>query len=607
MKKIELLAPAKDLECGIAAIDCGADGVYIGASKFGARENAGNEIDDITALVKHAHKYWAKVYVTLNTLLHDEEIQPALEMINQLYDIGVDALIIQDVGLLECDLPPIPLIASTQMHNTTPERVAFLENVGFKRAILARELSLPEIKEIRKNTKTELEFFVHGSICVGYSGQCYLSFGLGGRSGNRGRCAQPCRRLYRLVDANGRILGPDSHYLSLCDLNLSQHLGELIDAGICSFKIEGRLKDKAYVANVTAYYNTLLNKVMAEKGLSRSSSGTSRPDFDPDPAKTFNRGFTSYFLMGGRSKVGSIETPKMVGEPVGKAEEVRGRAVTIDSDVPMHRGDGISYFDRFGVLRGTVINDVKGRTLIADKPKGIEPGTLIYRNHDHEFITRLEKSSPEREISVEITLRETVGGFLVKAADEDGNSAEFSFEAEKIPADKPEQALENMKKQLSKTGGSGFACFEVKIETERAYFLPISALNTMRRGILDELTAAREKNRPVEKGGFLKNSAPFPEKSLTFKGNVLNSKAAAFYKRHGVGEIEKAAESGLDMRDKHVMSTRYCIKYQLGICPKEGSGSRPPEPLYLIDEDGHRLELRFDCARCGMDVYLLSR
>lgn len=613
---IELLAPAKDLACGKAAIDCGADAVYLGAPKFGARESAGNSIKDIAALSEHAHKYWARVYVTLNTLLRDDELPQAEALIGELHGIGIDGLIIQDTGLLELDLPPIPLIASTQMHNDTPEKVAFLESVGFSRVILARELDIDQIRAIRQRTSIELEFFAHGSLCVCYSGQCYLSYGLGGRSGNRGACAQPCRKPYSLVDSTGRTLVQNSHLLCLKDLDLSEHFRELIDAGVCSFKIEGRLKDQAYVSNVVAFYRSKLDEALGEisgwrfgnhhpgideairdAGLRKSSSGASDPGFTPDVNKTFNRSYSTYFLHGSDQKVGRPETPGMVGEEIGRVVTAGQRFATLDSEIELHPGDGICWFSPAGDLRGTVVNGVRGATIEPDKPQGIEPGTMIYRNHDHEFLTRLAKATPKRLIGVRLALSEIDNGLTLRAVDEDGNEAEFSLECEKVAAEKPEQALENIRRQLSKTGGTDFACSQVEIELTTPLFVPISTLNSLRRGVLEALAQVRAANRPVRTGGVLRNEAPYPTEHLTFEGNVLNKSAEAFYLRHGVTEIEPAAESGLDLRGRRVMTTRYCLRKQFGKC---GSS----DPLVLIDEEGHRLELRFDCEHCLMEVWL---
>jgi collagenase-like PrtC family protease len=614
MNPIELLAPARDLACGIAAIDCGADAVYIGAPRFGARAKAGNPLVDIEALARHAHTYWAKVYVTVNTLLYDDELPQAARSLHQLYEIGVDAAIIQDVGLLECDLPPLPLIASTQMHNHTPARVAFLEQVGFQRVILARELSLEQIRAIRQQTSIELETFVHGALCVCYSGQCYLSYAIGrrargGRSGNRGECAQPCRRRYSLVDGDGNIMVRDRHLLSLRDLNLSPYLGELIDAGVTSFKIEGRLKDVAYVTNVVSAYRRQLDAVLEARGLHKSSSGYSAIDFEPDLGKTFNRGYTTHFLHGRGESPGSIDTPKMMGEFVGQVVTVKGKSFTLDADVELHGGDGICFFDAAGELQGTVVNATRAcarahaRTITPQEIAGIQRGTRIYRNHDHTFLKQLKPGCAERKIAVRLKLEETPEGFVATATDEDGNVAVGELTCEKIRAKKPDQALDTVEKQLRKTGDTEFACAEVEIAWEQAYFVPVSTLNALRRDALEKLSKVRMQNRPVLPPTIHRNDVPYPEHALSYLSNALNQKAVAFYRRHGVEEIAPAAESGLDMRGKRVMRTRYCIKHQLGLCPRENDAPPLKEPLYLVDEEGHKYRLRFDCAACEMEVF----
>ena len=606
MNKIELLAPAKNLECGIAAINCGADAVYIGAPQFGAREAAGNSLKDIIELSNYAHKYWARVYATVNTLLYDSEIPQVLAMISELYQAGVDGLIIQDTALLECDLPPIPLIASTQMHNNTPEKVAFMGKVGIKRAILARELDLDQIRAIRKATDIELEFFVHGALCVCYSGQCYLSYALGGRSGNRGQCAQPCRKAYSLRNSTGRVLVRNKHLLSLRDLNLSEYLRDLIKAGICSFKIEGRLKDKAYVSNVVSYYRQKLDSILCEVGMRKSSSGISTIDFQPDVNKTFNRGYTSYFINGRKEKIGSIDTPKMVGERIGSIISAGKLGLKIDCTADLRAGDGICFFGKSGELCGTLVNGVKGGLVLADRVGGIPQGTVVYRNSDSEFLSRLNRARAERSIAIEMTLQNTADGLSLSIVDEDGNCASVSMCCDKIPAQKPEQALTNIEKQLLKVGGTEFVCSRISLKLMQTYFLPISALNSLRRSALDELRVVRNTNRPVEKAEVVNNNVLYPQSELTFEGNVLNRYAQRFYVRHGVKSIEPAAESGLDMHGRKVMTTRYCIRHQLGICPKFGKDPRAQEKLYLVDMEGNELELRFDCARCEMQVFLAS-
>ena len=604
MKRIELLAPAKDGACGRAAMTCGADAVYIGAARFGAREAAGNQIEEIAGLVEYAHKYWASVYVTLNTVLRDEEFPEALRLIRQLYEIGVDGLIIQDVGLLECDLPPLPLIASTQMHNVTPAKVAFLEHAGFQRVILARELSLEQIRAIRAETTIELECFVHGALCVGYSGQCYLSYALGGRSGNRGQCAQPCRRRYALKDRDGNVISDRRYLLSLKDLDRSDYLRELLEAGITAFKIEGRLKDQAYVMNVVSYYRRKLDAVLPAMGLSKSSSGDSSLDFTPNPLKTFNRGYTAYFLTGRGRDLAALDTPKSVGEPLGAIRSVSQNAFTLAAPCQLHSGDGVCFFDRDQVLQGTVVNQVDGQTVSPNDMAALEPGTRIYRNYDHAFQAQLHKSRAKRTIAVTFALKETPDGFMLSVSDEDGNAAAQTLNCEKILARNPDTVLASVHKQLAKCGETEFTCKAVQVDWAAPYFLPVAVLNELRRNVLDTLAAARLRQRPVFTEMLRKNAAPYPEQRLSYRGNVLNAYAAAFYRRHGITEIQPAAESGLDLRGQNVMTTKYCLKYQLGFCHKEDGAKTLREPLALVDEDGRSYPLRFDCAACEMEVFL---
>jgi len=601
----ELLAPARDLECGLAAIKCGADAVYIGADRFGAREAAGNTLDDIAALANYAHQFWARVYVTINTLLTDDELTAAERLAWTLYDIGVDALIIQDVGLLECELPPLPLIASTQMHNNTANKIAFLEQVGFRRAILARELSLDDIRAVRRAAShIELECFVHGALCVCYSGQCYLSLALGGRSGNRGQCAQPCRKPYRLVDARGRVVHEASHLLSPHDLNLSEHLPELLDAGVTSFKIEGRLKDMPYVANLVAHYRPCLDTAMSAQGLRRSSSGTSRPGFTPHPDKTFNRGYTDYFLHGRTAKIGHPATPKMVGEKVGRVAKVNEAEITVAAQATLIPGDGLCFFDRGGELRGTLVNAVSGHKITVQNMKGIQAGTALYRNHDHAFLSGIKSARMERRIPITMTLRGCPQGVDLVTRDEDGVEAQHTLVCHPEPAREAELAVATIRRQLGKTGHSIYSCAKVVVEARPAPFLAVSVLNGLRRDAFDALTIERERCRPRVTGGATKNDVSYPEKEITYLGNVLNQNAEAFYRRHGVTTIEPAAESGLDMHGGKVMTTRYCIKDQLSLCPQTGNAEAIEEPLYLVDDAGHRLRLDFDCSRCEMDIFL---
>lgn len=605
-KQIELLAPAKDLECGVAAINCGADAVYIGAARFGAREKAGNPLEEIAALAEHAHKYWARVYVVVNTLLKDDELSSAERLIRSLYDIGVDGLIVQDAGLFELDLPPLPLFASTQMHNQSVEKVAFLEKVGFKRAILARELDLKQIKDIRKKTSIELECFVHGALCVSYSGQCYLSYALGGRSGNRGRCAQPCRKVYALHDADGAPVAGPGHLLSLKDLNLSERLYDLIQAGVSSFKIEGRLKDKAYVANVVAYYRKKLDDVLKSMGLEKSSSGEPLLDFEPDLSKTFNRGYTNYFLDGRSGKIGSIKTPKMTGEYVGRVAGVSKNTVAFNKKNDLRPGDGICFFDDEDRLMGSTVNVVHGKSVSLETPRGIKKGSVVYRNRDHAFLSTVGGAKTVRLIPVRFFFSETTAGVRLIVMDEDGVQVEVEHKGEFEPADKPDKAMDVIRRQLEKTGGGLFSCASVEIELRRPLFIPMSILNAMRRDALDALAGERIERRPIHRCEINTNTEPFPITELDYTGNVLNKCAETFYRRHGVERIEPAAESGLDLAGRKVMTTRYCLKHQLDLCPKMKAAKQLKEPLYLIDEQGRRLQLDFRCDRCEMDVILTS-
>jgi len=600
--RIELLAPAKDGPTARAAIQCGADAVYIGAERFSAREAAGNTLSTIQQVVDFAHQYYARVYVALNTLLHDDELPLAEKMIHQLYDAGVDGLIIQDVGLLELELPPLPLIASTQMHNATAERVQFWEDAGFSRVILARELTLEHIRDIRRRTHIELECFIHGALCVGASGQCYMSYALGGRSGNRGQCAQPCRRLYSLKDRSGRTIVGDRHLLSLKDLSLSERLEELIDAGITSFKIEGRLKDLPYVANTVGFYRRKLDSSLSKKGLRRTSSGSVHLNFQPSLEKTFNRGFTDYGLTGPAPSIASIDTPKSIGEYMGTVTRVEESCFSLDRAHDLHSADGICFFDRQRNLDGTAVNRVEGQRVYPQKMRGIHKGQKIYRNFDYVFSRRLTGRAAERKIDLSISLQETPSGLVLAGTDEDGNQVTVEIAGERRPAQKKDAARQTIHTQLTKLGNTIFECSELQVQTRDVYFLPVSQLNAAKRELVQQLVRVREANRPRPTGGVRRNETPFPETHLTYMGNVLNAKGGAFYRRHGVETISPAAESGLDLTGQLVMATKYCLRRELRLCPGPGSGS-PAEPMILEDEDGREYDLHFRCGRCGMEVF----
>ena len=603
MRRIELLGPAKDVECGITAIRCGADAVYIGAQKFGARQAAGNSVDDIKQVVDFAHQYYGKVYVTLNTLLYDDELRPAEKLIHQLYKIGVDGLIVQDAGICELELPPLPLIASTQMDNCNVEKVKFLEDVGFSRVILARELTIEQIKKIRAATTIELEFFVHGALCVSASGRCYMSYALGGRSGNRGECAQPCRKLYSLKNKDGGVLVENRHLLSLRDMCLSEYLEDLIEAGVCCFKIEGRLKDAGYVGNVTGYYREKLDEIFARNGDMRAdSSGKVDLGFVPDPTKTFCRGFTDYGIDGKIGKIAAIDSPKSIGQYIGEVIEAGRDFFTVDSDVELHNADGICFFDSNKNLQGAVINRIEHGRIYPQKMEGVHAGVKIYRNLDHLFLKQLKRLDVQRKIDISLVLKDAENGVALCGQDSDGNKAIFEMVFAKEAAIKKEAALNTISTQLQKTGNSIFRCIDFKLATADVYFFPVSVLKELKRGLFEKMIEIREANRVVRKGGIIKNNVSYPQSVLDYSGNVLNEKARRFYKRHGVETIEPAAESGVDMAGKIVMSTKYCIRRELGLC--QGQLRQEAEPMFLEDGQGRGFEIRFRCGDCGMEIIL---
>jgi len=600
-KKIELLAPAQNLELGKMAIRCGADAVYIGANKFGARAKVGNSIEDIAELMAFASQFYARVYVTVNTLLFDEEVQQAVKLIEQCYHAGVDGVIIQDMGLLEFDLPPVPIIASTQCFVNTPAKARFFQELGFRRIILPRELSLKQIQAIRLAVPAvELEFFVHGALCVGYSGQCYLSYAMGGRSGNRGVCAQPCRKIYRVTDSAGKVIVSDKHLLSLKDLNLSAHISDLLDAGISSFKIEGRLKDETYIKNIVSYYRREIDKVLQEKQLSKTSSGNSEIPFIPDPGKTFNRGYTDYFIRGKQNSIASIHTPKMQGEYLGKVKSVTEKYFILDSGQTLANGDGICFFSD-GKLMGTNINTVVGDENFPAGMDGIFIGQEIYRNLDHQFIKNLKSASVSRKIGLNIEFVKESFDFKLIATDEDGNKAELPLDFQGEIAKNLQLAKKSLIENLQKTGNTIFHCTAVKIDTEEIPFLKKSEINQLRRNLLEKLIKIRAANRPLSRGEIIKITSRYVTEYLDFRGNVLNEKARQFYQRHGVKKIDDGAEKMSDMSGCVLMTTKYCLREELGHCCKKGENSVTPD-WFLSDEAGNHFRLKFNCAVCEMEV-----
>jgi len=444
---------------------------------------------------------------------------------------------------------------------------------------------------------------VHGALCVSYSGQCYLSCAQGGRSGNRGECAQPCRKLYTLKDETGEALAVNKHLLSLKDLNLSRRLGNLVDAGITSFKIEGRLKDREYVRNITAFYRRELDKVIAKKGCSRPSLGKSFAAFEPNPAKTFNRGYSEFFLDGNPVDIASPDTPKFVGEPLGRVSDIKNGSFRLHKPERLHPGDGITFFDKDGTLSGSLVNGVKDGRVRADNLKGMDNGTEVYRNLDKDFLRAVEREGSKRKFALRLEFSDYEGGLVLKASDERGASAEARLRGVKAPAEKPEAALETIKKQLSKLGDTDFYLEALDLKLSRPYFVPVSALNDLRREALAALEKAAARAPEREEAVLAPNEYPYPEEKLNYTGNVLNTKAARFYKRHGVKEVGMAAEAGADLTGQPLMVTKFCLRRRLGLCKK----GKEVEPLHLEDAEGHRYRLDFDCDRCVMKLYLEGR
>ena len=606
-RTIELLSPAKNLECGIEAIKHGADAVYIGAGRFGARQAAGNSVEDIATLTRFAHFYGAKVYVTVNTILKDSELNDAEKLIWQLYEAGADALLVQDMAVLRMKLPPIALHASTQCDVRSADKVRFLADCGFTRVVLARELSLDEIKGIHEaSPDVELECFVHGALCVSYSGQCYASQYCFGRSANRGECAQFCRLKFDLVDSDNNVIVKAKHMLSLRDMNRMDYLEELMDAGVCSFKIEGRLKETSYVKNVTAAYSDAANRILERREeYRRASSGKSRHLFTPDVNKSFNRGFTDYFLHGRRADIWSPATPKSMGELMGQVR-ITGRGfITITGNKTFHNGDGLCYIGRDGELKGYRVNRVEnGRIFLylenGDMP-AITSGTDVYRNFDQEFEKTLAKESAVRRISVDILFEETPDGYRVTMTDEDGYEATVSAQWKKEDARTPQET--NIRTQLSKLGNTGFEARSVDVKLDGERFIPSSLLSDMRRSATEKLEVLRPESYIRPAVGTAKVSlAQYPASNLTYLGNVMNAQARTFYQDHGVIGIDDAFEKTQPV-SATVMFCCHCIKNAMGLCTKNPKRDmKVKEPLYLVSQDGRRFRLSFDCSKCQMEI-----
>ena len=624
---IELLAPARTADIGIEAVNHGADAVYIGGPSFGARSNASNEVSDIARLIQHAHRYHAKVFPTLNTILRDDELEPARKMIWELYDAGADALIVQDMALLEMDLPPIQLHASTQTDIRTVEKAKFLQDVGFSQIVLARELTLEQIKAISDATDVAIEFFVHGALCVAYSGQCFISHAHTGRSANRGDCSQACRLPYNVLDGSGQVVAFEQHVLSMKDNDQSANLNALIDAGVRSFKIEGRYKDMGYVKNLTAHYRLLLDEVLEQRPeLARASSGECTFYFQPEPDRNFNRGSTDYFVNGRKDDIGAFESPKHLGLPLGEVAKVGDTwfDVAIDDVATreaggIHNGDGLNYLTLTKDVVGVQVNTAEpigksGRIWRVHPNEGVEalkdlqPGLAINRNRDRAWENLLGKKSSDRRIGLWAALSDTPDGLALQLSDDDGFVGEAQVVCDKQAPQDAERAEATLREQVGKLGTTIFEPHEVTLSLAQPWFVPASALKALRRDAVVALEAAREAGRErLQRAAAVEPPAPYPEDALSYLANVFNHKARDFYAKHGVKVIEPAYESHEELGEVSLMITKHCVRFSLSLCPKQAKGVQgvqgqvKAEPLQLINGK-EKLTLRFDCKPCEMHV-----
>lgn len=640
--QLELLSPARTADIGIEAINHGADAVYIGGPGFGARSSADNPVQDIARLVKHAHRFHSRIFVTLNTILRDDELEPARKLVRQLYDAGVDALIIQDMGLLELDLPPIQLHASTQCDIRTPEKARFLQDAGLSQLVLARELTLAQIAGIDmalgshdQGQRAALEFFVHGALCVAYSGQCNISHAHTGRSANRGDCSQACRLPYQVMDDKGRFVAHDKHVLSMKDNNQSANMEALIDAGIRSFKIEGRYKDMGYVKNITAHYRTLLDEILERRPeLAPASSGHCTYTFTPDPDQNFNREFTDYFVQGRKEDIGAFDSPKNPGQPIGWVTKVSNglghgkdfiELETTDPATVLQNGDGLCYHDLQKELVGLQTNRVEAlpsatqgaptqlwRVFPKDPMasfKDLRKGREINRNRSMDWVRTLDKKSADRRMGVWMVLTDPAPGQLqLTLTDEDGHAAQAATTLTLTQARDAAQGPHKLKEQLARLGDTMFEALDVTVQLSQPWFVPASTLNALRREAAEALEAVRLKActrlpraKPVEP------PTPYPEDTLTYLANVFNHKARDFYARHGVKVIPAAYEANEEEGEVSLMITKHCVRFSLSLCPKQAKGvtgvqgTVKAEPLTLVNGKD-TLTLRFDCKPCEMHV-----
>ncbi|HMS05413.1 MAG TPA: U32 family peptidase [Burkholderiaceae bacterium] len=624
--RLELLAPARDAAIGIEAVNHGADAVYIGAPAFGARASAGNSVADIERLAAHAHRFGAHIFVTLNTILRDDELEDARHLAWQVYEAGADALIIQDMGLLELDLPPIQLHGSTQCDIRSPEKARFLQDAGLSQIVLARELTLEQIAQVRAAidpARCTLEFFVHGALCVAYSGLCNISHAHTGRSANRGDCSQACRLPYHVMDSQGRFVAHDQHVLSMKDNNQSDNLAALIDAGIRSFKIEGRYKDMGYVKNITGHYRRLLDEFLAKRpGFARASSGTTHLAFTPDPNQNFNREFTDYFVNGRQDSIGAFDSPKNPGQTIGWVTHVDAKGFEIETEDPalvLHNGDGLCYFDAQKQLVGAAINTAQKlpepglwrlgpKDAMRDLPD-LRKGTPINRNRDQSWARLMAGKSSERRVAVDLRLDRTDDGFALTLTSEDGvHACARAACAHEAPRQDAQAAAQAVREHLGKLGNTIYAARQVELAWDAPCFIPASTLNALRRDAVAALDAARQAALPrLPRARPVEPPAPYPEDTLSYLANVHNAKARDFYARHGVRVLAAAYESHEELGEVSLMVTKHCVRYSMSLCPKQAKGvvgvqgQVRAEPLTLINGK-EKLTLRFDCKPCEMHV-----
>ncbi|KJZ40168.1 MULTISPECIES: U32 family peptidase [Pseudomonas] len=620
---LELLSPARDVNIAREAILHGADAVYIGGPSFGARHNACNEVSDIAQLVEFARRYHARVFTTINTILHDNELEPARKLIHQLYDAGVDALIVQDLGVMELDIPPIELHASTQTDIRTLARAKFLDQAGFSQLVLARELNLQEIRAIADETDAAIEFFIHGALCVAFSGQCNISHAQNGRSANRGDCSQACRLPYTLKDDQGRVVAYEKHLLSMKDNNQSANIRALVEAGVRSFKIEGRYKDMGYVKNITAYYRQRLDDVLEDRpDLARASSGRTAHFFVPDPDKTFHRGSTDYFVSERKIDIGAFDSPTFTGLSVGVVEKVGKRDLQVVTFEPLSNGDGLNVQIKREVVgfraniaepKGEFLEEGQKRYRYRVEPNEMPDGMFklrpnhpLSRNLDHNWQQALQKTSAERRIGLSWVARLDEQRLQLTATSEEGVSASLSLDGPFGLANKPEQALEQLRDLLGQLGTTDYHATAIELIAPEAFFIPNSQLKALRREVIEALTVARLLAHP--RGHRKAETTPppvYPESHLSFLANVYNQKARDFYHRHGVKLIDAAFEAHEETGEVPVMITKHCLRFSFNLCPKQAKGvtgvRTKVAPMQLVHGD-EVLTLKFDCKPCEMHV-----